>query len=119
MSKINWGKKERLSDRVVRFILCLNMEELGKLTKEKIAQVFEVEIAYLLEQFKKQKSITLQRYIIREKIHRAFFKLETNQSDSIESISNRLGFRRIDEFELEFKNYLYIPPKKFKELRNR
>lgn len=118
--KMRKGKKiDTLSDRVVMFILGLTMDELGTLTAEKTAQAFDVEMSYLLDQFEKQKRITLQRYITREKIYRAFFKLETNQSDSIESLSSRLGFRRIDEFESEFKNYLYIPPQQFKELRNR
>jgi AraC-like DNA-binding protein len=119
MSMIKEKKKDTLADRVVKFIISRTLEQLGTLTVEETARIFDVETAYLIEQFEKQKRITLKRYITREKIHRAFFKLEVNHSDSIESIANRLGFRRIAEFETEFQNYLFIPPRQFKELRNR
>ncbi|HLP45985.1 MAG TPA: hypothetical protein VK469_08565 [Candidatus Kapabacteria bacterium] len=110
-------KNSLLVDRAVEFILTRNIDELGALTEEKIAENLKVQPSYLLETFKLEHSITLKRFITREKIHRAIFILEKNQVQSVEELSNKLGFPRSDDFVMEFQEYLAIDPFRYKELR--
>ncbi|MDQ1350043.1 MAG: Helix-turn-helix protein [Acidobacteriota bacterium] len=106
-----------LADRAVEFILTRGIEELAALTEEEIAEKLNVKPSYLLKTFSMQQSLTLKRFITREKIHRAVFIMEKNQAISVEELSNKLGFPRSDDFIMEFQDYLAIDPHRYKELR--
>ncbi len=110
-------KNNLLADKAVEFILTRDIEKLRTLTEEEIAENLKVKPSYLLKTFMTQQSIALKRFIAREKIHRAIFIIEKNQSVSVEEISNKLGFSRLDEFATEFQAYLAIDPYRYKELR--
>lgn len=109
-------KYNLLIDRAVEFILTRNIDELATLTEKKIAENLKVKPFYLQETFETERNIALERFITREKIHRAVFILEKNQLLSVEEISNKLGFSRSDDFVMEFREYLAIDPHKYKEL---
>lgn len=110
-------KTNLLADRAVEFILTRGIEELASLTEEEIAEKLNVKPSYLLKTFLLQQSLSLKRFITREKIHRAVFILEKNQAISVEELSNKLGFSRPDDFVMEFQDYLAIDPYRYKELR--
>lgn len=110
-------KNNLLAERAVEFILTRGVAELATLTEEKIAENLKVKPSDLLKTFMMQQSLTLKRFITREKIHRALFMLEKNQALSVEELSNKLGFPRAADFILEFKAYLDVDPYEYKELR--
>lgn len=116
---MRYKKNKRYSlliDKAVEFILTRNINELATLTEKKIAENLKVKPSYLQESFKTEQNIALERFITREKIHRAVFILEKNQLLSVEEISGKLGFPRSDDFITEFREYLAIDPHKYKEL---
>jgi AraC-like DNA-binding protein len=106
-----------LADRAVEFILTRDTKELRTLTEEKIAETLKVKSSHLVRTFKIQQCIPLNRFITREKIHRAVFILEKDHSISIEELSKKLGFPRLNDFVMEFEHYLLIDPRRYKELR--
>lgn len=109
-------KYNLLIDKAVEFILTRNIDELAALTEKKIADNLKVKPLYLQETFKTGRNIALERFITREKIHRAVFILEKNHVLSIEEISKKLGFPKADDFVMEFREYLAIDPHNYKEL---
>ena len=111
------NRDNRLADRAVEFILTRDTGELRTLTEEKIAKTLEVKSSHLAETFKIQQCIPLDRFITREKIHRAVFILEKDHSISIEALSKKLGFPRLKDFVMEFEHYLLIDPHRYKEIR--
>jgi AraC-like DNA-binding protein len=110
-------KNNLLADRAVEFILTRNIEQLGNLTEEEIAETLKVKPSYLLKTFRTQQNIALKRFITREKIHRAIFILDKNQAISVDELSHKLGFHKTAEFSLEFQSYLAIDPYRYRELR--
>ena len=117
--KIKRGKNSdtSLSQRVVELILTQNVESLASLTEEKIAETFAIKPVYLLKKFEIDQRISLSRFILWEKIRRAFFILEKDNAVSIEELSRKLGFCRTNDFTREFEKFLAIEPGKFKGLQ--
>jgi len=104
-------------EKVAIYILSRGIEELGTLTSEAVAEALGVPLPKLLKTFAVHQHITLDRFIMREKIHRAIFTIDKDQAVSLESLSGKLGFKRMDEFETQFRNYLHIAPHLYKEIR--
>lgn len=110
-------KKKKLSERAVDFILSLETEELKNLTELKVAKRIGANRSYLSHSFKSNQNISLSEFVKREKIHRALFVLENDYEKSIDELSNELGFLRVRDFIMEFKNLVAIEPDKYRELR--
>lgn len=117
MNYKNNKKNAFLCDKAVEFILTRDIEELGALTEEKVAETLKVEPSDLTEIFKTHQPIALNYFISREKIYRAIFMLEKNPLISIEVLSTQLGFCQIDDFVMEFQNHILIDPYRYKELK--
>ena len=106
-----------LSDRAVEYILTRDLEDLGHLDEEQIAQRLRVDLPSLLNTFESHQKITLRRFIIREKIHRALFILDKTPVVSIENLSRQLGFPQTRDFISEFTGYFHVAPDRYRELR--
>ena len=106
-----------LSERAVEFILTRNIEELAHLTEAGVSQVLGANQAVLLRIFKVNQDISLERFILREKLHRAAFVLASEPEISVKKLSEILGFRKIEHFSKEFEDYLAITPARYKKLR--
>jgi AraC-like DNA-binding protein len=119
MNNSNDNQNEHLCDRVVEYILTRDNEELGVLTEERIAEVLDIGPSELARKFAKHQRIALNRFLVRERIHRAVFILEKDRSIQVAALSEKLGFSRSDEFVMEFKNYLAVHPNKYRELMER
>jgi len=104
-------------EKAAIYVLSRGIEELGTLTSEAVAEALGVPLPKLLKTFEAHQHITLDRFIMREKIHRAIFTIDKDQAVSLESLSGKLGFKRMDEFETQFRNYLHIAPLLYKEIR--
>jgi len=107
-------KKRKISDLAVEFILKQSEEELQKLSAAKIARFLGVSKAYLSQEFKKDQKISCPDFIVREKLHRAFFVLNMNREKSIDKLAKELGFPTTDDFTIEFEKYHAITPERYK-----
>lgn len=116
MNNSNDNQNGHLCDRVVEYILTRDNEELGGLTEERIAEVLDMSPSELTRKFARHQRIALNRFLIRERIHRAVFIMEKDRSIPVSTLSEKLGFSRSDEFIMEFKNYLAVHPNKYREL---
>jgi len=112
-------KGNKLSDRAVEFILTRQLGELANLTEVKISESLGVGRRYLSRKFKATQRMTLNRFILREKMHRATSILEDEHEISMKRLSAELGFPGIDHFVMEFENYLAIDPGKYRKLKKR
>jgi AraC-like DNA-binding protein len=116
MNDVKDNQNEHLCDRVEEYILTCDIEELGVLTEKRIAEALDVNPSELIRKFARHQRIALNRFLVRERIHRAVFMLEKDRSIPVASLSEKLGFSRTDEFVMEFKNYVAVHPNKYREL---
>lgn len=111
-------KRVYLCDRVVEYILTRDVDTLGALTIDMLAESYDISAAELIKTFALYQRIPLDRFIIRERIHRAVFMLEKDHSVEVEELSRRLGFAKPRDFIMEFKNYLAVHPNKYVQVRS-
>jgi AraC-like DNA-binding protein len=107
---------DHISRRVVEFILTRKLEELSVLTGEKIAAALGLDLLTMTCAFESDQHISLDRFIIREKMYRAFFLIEKNHGITIEELAKKMGFLHTCEFAKEFETNFLIDPGKYKEL---
>ena len=112
-------RKPSVSDRAVEFILTRKLEELGSLTETSIAQAIGVNISYLSRKFEGKHKVTLNDFIVREKIHTAIFILEKHQEVCLGELSVKLGFVGINRFIEAFKNYVGVEPLTYRQLKHK
>ncbi|MGD2089902.1 MAG: helix-turn-helix domain-containing protein [Candidatus Aminicenantes bacterium] len=110
-------KTNQHSERAVKFILTRNLEELAYLTETQVANKVGVNKTYLCRIFRAVQDISIDRFILREKLHRAVFMLEKMPEISIETLSVKLGFPGTEYFIREFENYFAVKPGRYKELK--
>lgn len=111
-------RRKKVSDLAVEYILTRNLEDLKELTIEKIAKAIGVNRLYLSLIFMIDQRITIPGFIMREKLHEAFFIIEKDKKKSIEELSKELGFLKVEDFDVEFEKYYAIKPVRFREIRN-
>jgi AraC-like DNA-binding protein len=107
---------DHISHRVVEFILTRKPEELSILTGQKIAAALGLDLLNLTRAFESGQHISLDRFIVREKMYRAFFQIEKNHGITIEELAKKMGFLQTGEFAKEFETLFFIDPGKYKEL---
>lgn len=109
-------RKKKIVERAVEFILSRDIEELARLTEEKVAKNIGVNSTYLSRSFKDDRKMAIVNFIQREKIYRAYFILSKDYVKSINELSGELGFLKVEDFDNEFENFFAIKPKAFKDL---
>jgi two-component system response regulator YesN len=110
------SKKKNLSDKVVEYILTRETEELEMLSVGSIAGNFGITRYKLLRSFKKDKKITLEKYLCRQRIIKAVLLLKTNESLTVKEIGEKVGYYSYNYFIRIFKRYIGISPGRFREL---
>lgn len=120
---LNTGKrnmKKRLNDhishRVVEFILSRKLDELSTLTRKEISEALSLDPVKMTRAFESDQHISLDRFIVREKMYRAFFLIEENHGITIKELAKKMGFLQTRDFAKEFETLFLIAPGKFKEL---
>ncbi len=112
-------RKKKISAQAVEFVLTREIGELRYLKAIDIARNFGINNFYLSRIFKIDQKITLNNFILREKIYRAVFILEENFDKSIEELARELGFVKVADFNSEFKKYFTISPERYRDLRRK
>ncbi len=108
-------KSDKLSDRVVEFVLNCSLDDFQNLTVTKIATTFHVNRCYLSRKFKSDKEFTLCEFLMREKLSRAILLLRGNQNISIQDLSAKMGFSNSNYFIQIFKNFYGAPPGRYRD----
>lgn len=107
---------DHISQRAVAFILTRELEELSVLTGQKIAAALGLDLLTMTRAFESDQHISLDRFIVREKMYRAFSLIEKNHGVTIEELAKKMGFLQTREFAKEFEANFLIDPGKYKEL---
>lgn len=110
--------RKKISERAVEFILTRQYNDLKNLTLKKVAKNIGVNRLLLYLNFIVDLRTTLPNYILKHKIHEAFFILTKDELKSVNELSGELGFLTVEDFCFEFEKYYAIDPEKFKQLGN-
>jgi AraC-like DNA-binding protein len=92
------------------------MENLGneELSVNEIAAHFYLSPIYLNRIFKKEKSITIGQFIIREKMNLAAQLLRTSNHSAV-AVAEQVGYPNYSYFSATFKKYFGCTPSQYKE----
>jgi AraC-like DNA-binding protein len=105
------------SEKIVDFILSLEIEELANLNEQRITELFDVKISYLYRKYKKEQEMTLQQFILRHKLQCAMFMLSRGEKFCVEEMSLKLGFQNTETFVNEFSDYFAVEPERYQEIK--
>jgi hypothetical protein len=90
--------KDRISYRIVEFILTRELDELSILTSEEISEALSLDSLKMTRVFESDQHISLDRFIVREKMYRAFFLIEKNHGITIEELAKKMVQRNLRLF---------------------
>ncbi len=106
-------EKEIIGERVIPYILSRSNRDLAGLDGKIIAGHWGIKETHLNEEFKRQHKITLDYFILREKLYRAFQFIERDHEVSAVDLSKMLGFINTDYFVQEFRDLFLIEPDRY------
>lgn len=106
------------ADRVVEYILSLDIEELEDITVGSIARNLKVSRSQLWRSFKKARKITIEEYLCKMKIIQAAEMLRDKNGLTVKEIAEKMGYWRCDYFIRIFKQFFGTTPGKYRQLRN-
>ncbi len=106
--------KNNLSERVVEYILTMDLEGFGNISVKTLAKKFRVNRCYLSKKFKDDKNLTLTDYIIMIKILRATALLSARHDLTTEDVARTFGYSNTPYFNRIFKRKIGTTPGKFK-----
>lgn len=108
-------KRSDLSEKVVEYLLTLDISEYELLNVDSVARAFNVNRSYLSTRFKEDTHSSLKDYIFLVKILRATSLLESGGGVTINSIARMMGFSNPDYFIRIFKSKMGTTPGKYRE----
>jgi AraC-like DNA-binding protein len=108
----------KVSELAVEYILTRNFVDLKELTVEKIAKAIGVNRFHLSLKFMIDQRITVPNFIMRVKLHEAFFIIEKDKKKSIEELSKELGFLKVEDFDVEFEKYYGVKAVRLRKIKN-
>lgn len=106
-----------IADQIVQYVMTIPDEGLSGLTVSKLAYHFEIDRCKLSRDFKKQKNMTLDKFLTKEKMFRAAYYLVSDQETSIKDVSRKIGFCTSDYFIRVFRDYYGTVPGRYRELK--
>lgn len=109
---VNYGtmKHSEITRKVIAYIMTRTVKELSLLTRDELADVFNINISYLSHRFKQDADISVFQFIEFEKIVRAKRMLEERPDLTVEEISEKFGIKKTNQFRMKFKKYYHITP---------
>ncbi len=106
-----------IAEKILAFVLAASLDELNELTVASLARRFGVSKSSLNRHFSREIGTPLGTLILREKMMRAAFILNTELSITIKELSARMGFCTADCFIRIFKQHFGISPNKYREIK--
>jgi two-component system response regulator YesN len=110
-------KNIEVYDEVLQHIVSVPDEELSGLSVGVLAHSFKIDRYRLLRQFKRQTGMTLEDFLLKEKMTRAAFLLKAYGNITVKEVSRRIGYSTSDYFIRKFRQYYGIVPGRYKALK--
>lgn len=116
---VNKLKSYQLFERIILYLLSIKCEELGKISVQTLADEFSIGRVYLYEIFKKYAMVAPSIFILKTKLIRTAFMLESPKYSSItiERIGQIIGFERPDYFREIFKGFWGTTPSLYRKCK--
>ncbi len=109
--------EERLSDRLIKYVTTQEDEDFAGISVTSLAKRFKVDRFKLSRTFKAEKKMTLDYYLLQEKMFRCAFILMSDREISVKELARIMGFCTCDYFIQVFKKYFGIVPGQYKEFK--
>lgn len=110
-------ENNNVSDEVIKYVLTLTDDEFAGLSVGTLAYSFKIDRFKLLRQFKHQTDMTLEDFLLKEKMARAAFLLKAYVDVTVKEVSERIGFCTCDYFIRKFRSFYGIPPGRYREFK--
>jgi len=107
-----------VSDHVIKYVMTVNDEEFADLSVGTLAYSFNMDRYKLLRQFKSQTHMTLEDFLLKEKMARAAFLLKAYGDITVKEVSERIGFCTCDYFIRRFRAFYGIAPGRYREFKS-
>jgi AraC-like DNA-binding protein len=104
---------------VIQYVVSVPDEEFAELSVSRLATHFKISRYKLSRQFKREKKMTVEEFLFREKMTRAAVMLTTEEGIRVKDVPDRIGFCTSDYFIRKFREYYGIVPGKYKEFKTR
>jgi YesN/AraC family two-component response regulator len=114
--KVRNENTQKTPHEIIEECVSYIMENLGneELSVNEIAAHFYLSPIYLNRIFKKEKSITIGQFIIREKMNLAAQLLRTSNHSAV-AVAEQVGYPNYSYFSATFKKYFGCTPSQYKE----
>jgi len=110
-------ENNNVSDKVIKYVLTLADDDFADLSVGTLACSFKIDRFKLLRQFKHQTDMTLEDFLLKEKMARAAFLLKADAAVTVKEVSERIGFCTCDYFIRRFRAFYGIPPGRYREFK--
>lgn len=107
-----------LSDEVLQYVISVNDYEFAEMNVGTLACSFKTDRFKLSRQFKKKTGMTLEDFLLREKMTRAALLLSAHENIPVKEISRKVGFCTCDYFIRKFRKYYGIAPGRYRVLKS-
>lgn len=107
---------EDIVEMATAFILTRSDKELSNLKLKDAAEAVGRDSALLANEFELGQNITFEKFVLREKVHRAIYALEQEEDITISNLARRLGFTTTYDFSFAFEKYFLICPRRYKKI---
>jgi AraC-like DNA-binding protein len=114
---MSW-EKEEFPFHVLEYVMKATDEEFAGFSVGVLAHYFNIDRFKLLSLFKRHTNMTLEHFLLKEKMDRAAYMLKTYHNIPIKQIAERIGFCTYDYFIQKFKEYYGVLPGKYREYKS-
>ncbi len=112
-------KKNCIEEHVIDYILECDSEQLGEITLDMLARLFNVSRRSLHGKLKDRVGTSPGQYITRVKMMRAANMIESDHYLKVRELSDLMGFCNCDYFIRVFKLHFGVSPNKYRNLRKK
>jgi AraC-like DNA-binding protein len=107
--------KSQFINSIIKYILCLDLDELSSLKVRELSKKFGFNYTYLSRKFKINGKFTLSEFIQREKMLRTAILLRERKDLAINEVAEKMGFSSVEYFIKAFKKHIGISPGKYQK----
>ncbi|HLP58878.1 MAG TPA: helix-turn-helix domain-containing protein [Candidatus Deferrimicrobium sp.] len=112
-------EEESLPDRVIRYVATREDGDFATLSVTSLAEKFEINRFKLLRVFKAEKKMTLDAFLLQEKMCRCSFILMSDMEITVKELAKLMGYCTCNYFIQVFKKYFGIVPGDYKEFKTK
>lgn len=106
-----------VSDQVMQHVMAVTDKDFSAMSVSTLAYFFKINRFTLTRQFKRQTGMTLEDFLLKEKMTRAAFLLRAYKNITVKEISEKIGFCTCNYFIRCFRQYYGIAPGRYRGLK--